>query len=189
MFSENTGWRFFGAQHSIFVNPKTVDSIFLISRNLQVTFYFRKSEADKGLSNIYSNTIHWVPLILKKSPLLAGMTRLMLGKRCRISHRRSTSTSNVSRGSEKSQRNQRQLFTNLPVHAQLCRQNKSIRVKRKLRFAIRLHSPLSVFSCLLAVSTHTRGYSVQFQALLKNYGKWKRAKFHPEFMFRIFENH
>ena len=53
-------------------------------------------------------------------------------------------------------------FTNprasLRVRPRLCRQNKGIRAKHRLRFFICLHSSLSTFPCLLAVSTHARAW-------------------------------
>ena len=59
------------------------------------------------------------------------------------------------------------------VHARLCRQNKSIRAKRRLRFAIRLHSHLSMFACLDSLVPYTWLFSSVSS-------KMKRAKFYPE---------
>jgi len=49
--SDSNSWPFFSTQNDIFYNPKTTDIKFLISRKLEVTIPFRKSEGIKGLRN------------------------------------------------------------------------------------------------------------------------------------------
>ena len=61
--SENDSWPFLSTQNDIFINPKTTDIKFLMSRQFQVTILLKKSrERDWRPSEqiIYRND--WVPL-------------------------------------------------------------------------------------------------------------------------------